>query len=282
MKLRDPSSGPPGEGSLLIMRRTNHFSAARVLVTLAVASMSGGCAMKGDIRLLQEELRAVSVRQDSLLAELRMETQSTQDTLRTQGDQMFDLRGDLNRQLQQINQSLVRLEALAGENQRGQMAVRDQLANIRRMPGGGPTTSVMSDSTSGGSESLIGGAGNPDELWSVAQAQYQRQSLNSASAAFQQFIDEHPSDERVPMAHFLLADILEQQDRPEDALAAFQEIQQLFPSHDRVPEALYRIAELQIELGDSDAAKLTLERIVNTYPGSTMAMLARDMLDEIG
>ena len=281
MKLRGPSPGSPGEGSPCIMRRMNYSTAARVLVTLAVALMSGGCAMKGDIRLLQEELRAVSMRQDSLLAQLRVETQSTQDTLRTQGDQMFDLRGDLNRQLQQINQSLVRLEALAGENQRGMMAVRDQLANVRRMPtGGAPTTSAVSDSAGG--ESLIGGAGNPDELWSVAQAQYQRQSLNSASAAFQQFIDEHPSDERVPMAHFLLADILEQQDRPEDALAAFEEIQQLFPSHDRVPEALYRIAELQIELDDTDAAKLTLERIVNTYPGSTMAMLARDMLDEIG
>jgi len=264
------------------MKRTNYSSTARILVTAAVALMSGGCAMKGDIRLLQEELRAVSMRQDSLLVELRAETQSTQDTLRTQGDQMFDLRGDLNRQLQQINQSLVRLEALAGENQRGLTAVRDQLANIRRMPtGGSQTTSTLSDSTGGG-ESLIGGAGNPDELWGVAQAQYQRQSLNSASAAFQQFIDEHPGDERVPMAHFLLADILEQQDRPEDALAAFQEIQQLFPSHDRVPEALYRIAELQIELDDTDEAKLTLERIVNTYPGSTMAMLARDMLDEIG
>ena len=80
----------------------------------------------------------------------------------------------------------------------------------------------------------------------------------------------------------MLADILEQQDRPEDALEAFLEVQRLFPAHAKVPEALYRIAELQIELDDADAARLTLERIVNTYPGTMMAMLARDKLEEIG
>ncbi len=248
----------------------------------AVAFVSAGCAMKGDIRTLQEELRAVTARQDSLMMEIRAQTERTQDTLRTQGNQMFDLRGDLNRQLQQINQALVRIEALAGENQRGLTAVRDQLANVRRTPGA--TGPVVSDTPEGGggSESLLGGAGDPDGLYRVAQEQYQRGSLNSAAAAFRDFIEQHPSDHRVPDAHFVLADILEQQDRPEDALEAFLEVQRLFPAHAKVPEALYRIAELQIELDDADAARLTLERIVNTYPGTMMAMLARDKLEEIG
>ncbi len=275
----------PGEGAPLMTRRTNQSTAARVLVTLAVTFVSGGCAMTGDIRTLQDELRAVTARQDSLMMEIRAQTEQTQDTLRTQGNQMFDLRGDLNRQLQLINQALARIEALAGENQRGMTAVRDQLANVRRSAGGaGPTTPIGSDPSSGGSggESLIGGVGNPDELYGVAQDQYQRGSLNSAAAAFNDFIEQHPDDERVPAAHFYLADILVQQDRPEDALEAFQQIQRLFPTHERVPDALFRIAGLQLELGDTDAARNTLERIVNTYPGTQSAMLARDMLEEIG
>lgn len=264
-------------------RRKNHPTTARVLATLAVAVVSSGCAMKGDIRMLQDELRAVAARQDSLMAVLADRTASTQDTLRTQGDQMFDLRGDLNRQLQQVNQSLVRLEAIAGQNQQGLIAVRDQLVNARRggvaVAGGGPAGGLP---TGGGGESLIGGAGDPDELWDVAQAQYQRQSFSAATAAFQQFIDEHPGDARVAIAHFNLADILAQQDRPEDAIEAFEEIQRLFPTHERVPDALFRIANLQLELGERDAAKRTLERIVNTYPDDPMAMIARDMLEDLG
>lgn len=253
---------------------------ARVLTTLAVAIVGSGCAMKGDIRLLQDELRAVSARQDSLMVEIRQQTLQTQDTLRTQGDQMFDLRGDINRQLTQIVQTLVRLEAIAGENQRGLASVRDQLANMRRMPGGGGAASTASDSAGGGGgESLVAGA---SDLWDAARSQSQRGSLTTASRAFTDFIQQYPDDPRVPDAHMELADILVQQDRPDDALEAFQEIPSLFPTHERVPEALYRIANLQLERDDEADAKATLERIVNTYPGTLMSTLAREMLAEIG
>ena len=75
--------------------------------------------------------------------------------------------------------------------------------------------------------------------------------------------------------------MITQQDRAEDALEAFQEIQALYPTSSRVPDALYRIAQLQVEMGDADDARATLERIMNTYPEATIAMLARDLLEEI-
>lgn len=261
-----------------------HFPAARVFATLAVSVLLGGCAMKGDIRTLQEELRAIAARQDSLVMDLRAEARQTQDTLRTQSDQMFDFRGDIARRLLQIEQSLARLEALAGENQRGMAAIRDQLANTRRAPSqAGPGMGAAGDSTrvSAGRESLIGG-GDADELYDVANTQLDRGSLTSATRAFQQFISEHPNDPRVPDAHFFMADILAQQGRPEDALEAFQEVQRLFPTAPRVPQALYRIALLHEELGDIDQAKAVLERIMNTYPDDLVSQLAREKLREIG
>lgn len=266
-----------------MMKIVNGKAAVRVLATLAVTVVSSGCAMKGDIRLLQEELRAVAARQDSLMAEIRAETLQTQDTLRTQGDQMFDLRGDLNQQLQRINQALVRIEAISGENQRGLTSVRDQLANIRRAPAGGQTAvgpqDILTDDPGGG-ESLIGGGA--DELYGIARDQHGRGSLNTARTAFQDFIADFPEDARVPRAYFFLADILWQQEEPEEALAAFQEIASLYPTDEIVPDALYRIGTIQVELDDIAAARMTFERIINTYPEHTMAMLAREDLAEIG
>ena len=259
---------------------------ARVMLMVAVTVACSSCVMKSDILMLQEDLQAVIAHQDSLAAELMVETRETRDTLRTQGDRLFDLRGDLSRQLQQVNQILVRIEAIAGENQRGLASVRDQMANMRRASVV-PTTSVSdlttsSDSSNVGNESLIGSGSNPEELYDVAKSQYDRGSLNSASRAFEQFLAEHPNNELAPDAHFFLADILTQQDRPEDAIEAFGGIQELFPTHPRVPQALYRIAEVQIGLEDLDSARETLERIVNTYPDELVAMLARERLDEIG
>jgi TolA-binding protein len=78
-----------------------------------------------------------------------------------------------------------------------------------------------------------------------------------------------------------MADILSQQDRPEDAIEAFLEVQRLYPTADRVPDALFRAAILQRDMGDTDEARQTLQRIINTYPDAPMAMLARDLLEEI-
>lgn len=256
---------------------------ARVFTALAVAVVSGGCAMKGDIRTLQEELRTVAARQDSLITILAFETQQTQDTLRTQSNQMFDFRGDIARRLQQIEQSLSRLEAIAGENQRGMASIRDQLANLRRSgvsttPGGGGGTT-----SGGGGENLLGGSsGNADQLWTAATQQRNRGSLNSAVVAYEQFIAEHPDDPRAADAYYQLGDLRSQQDRPEDAMEHFQQIQQLYPTSPRVPEALFRIALLHEELGDVDEAKAVLERIMNTYPDAPVSSLAREKLSEIG
>ena len=57
-----------------IMKPKNSMKFGRLLLAIAAPAVFGGCAMKGDIRTLQEEIRAIAARQDSLVAELRRET----------------------------------------------------------------------------------------------------------------------------------------------------------------------------------------------------------------
>lgn len=265
-----------------MMVRTRKGTAARALVASAAAFALGGCAMKGDVRDLQAEIRTLAARQDSLLAELRAAMVSAQDTIRTQSDQMFDFRGELNRQLREMNEGLRTLQALAGENQRAIAGMRDQLGNAR--PGAPAVPPVTTgDPPAGAGEQIVPGAtGSAGQQFDAALAMLDRGSLNTAARAFQEFLQAHPSDARAADAHFYLADILWQQDRPEEALSAFQQIPTLFPTADRVPDALFRIARIQLDMGNTEEAKATLQRIVNTYPTSTVAMLARDALEEIG
>lgn len=267
---------------MYMMRRKARSTAVFPLVGAAVVFFSG-CATKSDLRDLQDEIRALAARQDSVLAELRLETMSTQDTIRTQTDQIFDFRGEITRQLQSIAQGQTRLEAIAGENQRGIAVLRDQLA--RGAPGGvvsGPT--LPRDSAVGpgtGRETVAGTGGSAEQLWAAAREQHQRGSLSTAQRAYEQFLQENPNSPLVPDAHFYLGDILEQQNRPEDAIEEFQEVQRLSPSSPRVPDALFRIAKLQQDMGHTDEAKATLQRIINTYSDAPIALLARDLLSEI-
>lgn len=277
---------------MCMMRRSPRSSAARALAGVAAVVVSGGCATKADIRSLQdefrEELRAQAARQDSLLTLLRRETMSTQDTLlRTQSDQLVDFRGDITRLLQSISQGMTRLEALVGENQRGIAALRAQGSVGGRQSGPAP----LVDAGPGGAvgpggapnpETLPGvGGGNADQLYQVAREQDQRGSLSTAQQAYEQFLEEYPRDARAPDAHWFLGDLLERQDRPDDALEQFQQILTLWPTSSRVPGALYRIARIQVDMGEAEEARATLERLVNTYPESDMASFAREMLEDL-
>jgi len=262
------------------MTRPDRSLAARAFAAATVVLSLAGCATKGDMRDLQAELRSLAFRQDSLLVELRREMLSAQDTIRGQSAQLFDFRGEIFRQLRDLSEGIGRLEALAGENQRGISGVRDQLANLRRVPaaaGGDPETSqgVVDPG-------IQGGGGDAQGFYNAGVAQFNRGSLATARAAFESFLQAYPGHALAPDAHFYLADILVQENRLEDALAGFQDISQLFPTAAKVPDALYRVALIQIELGNTDEARATLERVMNTYPGTGVAMLASEKLREIG
>lgn len=260
------------------MTRRDRYAAARVFGTVAAALVVAGCATKGDMRSVRLELQALAARQDSFIAELRRETRSTQDTVRQQADQLFDFRGELFRQLRAMNESLVRLEALTGENQRGIASMRDQLVNMRRGSlGAEPSGAGVQPGAAG-----AGGGGDAQEMFNAGVDQFNRGSLTAASAAFQSFLQAYPTQELAPDAHFYLADILYQQNRLQDALDAFAEIPELFPTAAKVPEALYRMGLIQNELGNTSEARATLQRVVNSYPDSEAATLAAAKLREIG
>jgi len=261
------------------MTMRKESTAVRVLLTAAAVLMLGGCATKGDLRNVQLEIRALAARQDSLMAELRRETLSTQDSVRGQSLQLFDFRGEIFRQLREINDGIARVEALSGENQRGIAGIRDQMANLRRLPAAQPP--VEGEAVEGQPSGEVLPGGDADGIYNAAVGHFNRGSLTTARTAFQQFLQAFPSHRLAPDAHFFLADILVQEDRIEDALEAFQEIPTLFPTASKVPDAMYRVALLHIELGQDDEARATLERIVNTYPETGVAMLAGEKLREI-
>lgn len=266
------------------MRHMVRSAAARALGAAAAVLMMGGCATKGDIRDLNTALRDLAVRQDSVMAELRRETRSTQDTLRGQSNQLFDFRGSISQELQGISRSLARIEALAGQNQQGLAGIRDQLANMRRAP---VTAPPPSDTTGGvspgpGSDQPPQPGGDAQGLFNTAVSEFNKGSLTTANAAFQSLLQSYPNSALAPDAQFYSADILEKNNKKKEALAAFQKVPELYPTAPKVPEAMYRAALLQIDLGKKSDAKATLQRIINTYPDAPITENARETLKQLG
>ena len=254
---------------------------SRAAALAAALLVLSGCATKGDLRSMTDEVRALAVRQDSMLVVLTLQNAVTQDTLRRQADQLFEVRGAVSRQLQRILDELASLRELTGQNQRVIASVRDQLEGLRR--GVSMVPAGIADSVMGTDQPEAGGVleGVVEATYGAAVEQYQRGSHATAQRAFEDFLRQYANHSLAPEARFLLADILAQQGRVQEALAGFNTIPELHPTSTKVPDALYRIGLLHLELGNTSEARLFLDRVVNTYPDSNAAGPARERLREI-
>jgi TolA-binding protein len=256
------------------------FFAANLLLT-------SGCAMKGDVRRLQEEVALQSSRQDAQLGELRAlaadiqeNIEALQDTLDVQSGMVVDSRGGISRELREIQTQLSQLTALTGQIQRSMVSI-----SARVQAEGARVTTSDRRADPDSLRALMGRDGGnraaPEETYEAAMTQYGRGSLNTAQMALRSFLGDFPDHQLAPRAQFFLADILEQESRLDEAVAEFLRVSELYPSTDQVPNALYRIALIYVEQEKDDEAVIFLERLTSTYPDSGPAELAQQLLQEI-
>ena len=251
-----------------------------VFLVSATLLLASGCAMKGDVRRLQDEVARQSSRQEAQLRELSADIQALQDTLEIRSEMVVDTRGGIARELRDIQTQLSQLTALTGQIQRSVVLLSDRI----RAEGGRVTTSdrrADPDSL----RALVGrGRGGPaaaEETYEAAVTQFNRGQLNTARMAFGSFLADYPDHRLAPSAQFNLADIFEQENRFDQAISGFLRVSELYPTADRVPVALYRIGNIYVLQREFDEAVSYLERVVNTYPDSGAAELAQELLQEI-
>lgn len=262
------------------------------LLVLAAVLGAAGCATKGDLKDLRQEVRKRAAAQDSALAEIRALASRTLDSVRAHREEFVAFRGDFGRQLLAIEDQLVEIQELTGQSQRGLAELRDEMEARRRRlvrpPRGTPGDTAGGGET--GQEGPAGEAGarpsgsgtDAETLYNAALKQLNRGSVTTARRGFQEFLRAHSDHALAPDARFYLAETLERENRLEEALEGFLRIPELHPASDRVPDALYRAGLIEEQRGDTDAAAGHFRRVVDGYPDSDAAVLARRRLEEIG
>lgn len=279
---RDPGQRS-GEGGRRARCPGSHGGRSPALAALLALLVLLGCATKGDVRSLQTDLRRMEARQDSLLVEMARMQAALLDSIATQSDMLFSIRGNVNRQLLEIQEQLVMVQELTGQSQRALQGIRDQIEARRAevVPEGPGDEGGGAGREEGGSGSPSR-ASAPDTLFNLGVTMFNRGSLQTARRAFERFLQGYPSHRLAPDAHFYMADIQAQENRLEQAIERFLQIPELFPTSSRVPDALYRAGLLRVELGQEEEAVRLFRRVVNSYPDSRAAELARERLEEIG
>jgi len=236
--------------------------------------LTTGCATKRDVRDLQAEIRTQSQRQEEANRQLAA---ATRDSLRVQSQSLFELRGQIMNQLLTMQEQLVTLQELTGQNQRTVAGLREELESARtRLLT--PTPSVDDPE---GMPGVTVGSGEAEDLYNMAVTMYNRGTVATARRGFEQFLTQFPNHALAADARYYLADIMVQEDRWEEAVEAFGQIPTLYPASPRVPDALYRMGLAYVHLERVPEAREALQRVVTSYAGTGVAILAREALADL-
>lgn len=237
-------------------------------VVLLLPLWLGGCAMKGDIRDLQDDIGDLEASQQRMLAELRRQNEEIIASLEAQDAR---LRGDLLAQLVQIERQLVQIQELTGQGQQRLAELRETLQRREQALRAAPAPA-------NGDAPPPADAGDPTELFETAAAALERGSMSTARVGLEEFIRVFPDEPQAPEARLQLASILAQDDDEDGALEQYSQILELHPNSTQAASALFRAALIERDRGNDERAESMLNQLTAAYPSSPEAEEARDLL----
>jgi tol-pal system protein YbgF len=116
-----------------------------------------------------------------------------------------------------------------------------------------------------------------DQMYQGALQLYRRGSVVTARGAWVEFLRTYANHPLVPDAIYYIGETFETS-APDSALARYTEVRTRFPQSPRAPTALYKIGLIAERRKDVALARTTYQRVIQEYPRSEEADLARERL----
>jgi tol-pal system protein YbgF len=105
---------------------------------------------------------------------------------------------------------------------------------------------------------------------------------DDAIQSFRDFIHQQPQSAYADDAQFWIGESNVRKGEYNTAVKEFNQVVLRYGSGDRSAASLLKLAEVFSKMGDRVDARLSLQKLVNRYPGSTEAGQAYKMLQEMG
>ena len=121
------------------------------------------------------------------------------------------------------------------------------------------------------------------KLYSTAQEYVQSRQYDQAISLFNKLFEKYPDSRYVPNAHYWLGEVYMAMPQPdlENAKAHFLTVLDDYPDHAKVPASLYKLGKVSDLMGDEDQAIKYLKKVVEQYPSSSSAGLARQYIQNL-
>ena len=243
----------------------------RFLSFIPAAALLSGCALKGDVRRVEQQLvelrnstaRADSVRAVSLtriLSELALLQVAVLDSLEAQQRNIQAIGGEFRSEFTDVQRQLVAIQELTGQSQARLTELRSQISD-RPAPSTFSPGIDQTPTASGSNDTDV------EELYGVGVEQLRQQSYQTARLAFGQIVESFPDHRRAPAAQYYMGETFEAED-PDSAAIMWEAVVERYPESPRAPSALYKLGLMFEQRGDVPTSRLHYNRVIVGYPNS--------------
>jgi len=279
----------------------------RFLWTIAPVAMMAatGClATQGNVRVLQDELRASRVQlaqNDSAIlraedarqreiAALAGSIDRLNDSVRVLTTRLALFQGAATRQFDAMSQQVIKIENLLGQNTRDIQDQMRALAVLREQgmsgatasapPTSGSTTAAPTPATD--TTSRGGGAPGPATMFSSAVEEFRKGSYRTARSGFEDLIKMYPDYAQNARAQVYIGDAFKADGNTAAADSVYQLVETKYPTSPDAAGALWRRGRMLWDSNDPNKkreARIVLNRLITKFPQSDEAELAKALLN---
>ncbi|MBI4551029.1 MAG: tol-pal system protein YbgF [Candidatus Latescibacteria bacterium] len=259
-------------------RRTLNVCSSSSFIVLLALGITVGCATRSEVRGFKEDTLQIKGRIDRLqdaaaksaeVDSLRTSVAVLQSLLREQTDFLWSLKADLNARISNLDDRLQIVEVKITESGRQVSTLSQKVEGVKSR-----LTPMLVDSTS---RQFV----DPELLYNTASADYQRGNYDLALSVFSQFVQRFPDSELADNAQFWIGECYYAQKQYTQATEAYNTVLTKYPKGNKVAAALLKLGLAQVALQNVDAARASLKRVIDEFPQSDEAKLARMRLDTL-
>lgn len=269
-------------------------------VLFVVFIILGGCAaLQSDIGVLdrkvsrqKNEIQAIRQKQadfDTRLDTLQIELQRMRGSMEESkhhaqkaSDDVIALNEELTSHivkqtvdLNQLQEDIRTMKAFLG------MKAGVQQDESAAMPTGNVAGLTTTTVTPSGSLTKVTGVPDPEELYNDAYTRLNQKDYQAARKEFKEFLKLFPQTEYSDNAQFWIGESYYREKRYEEAILEFEEVIKKFPQGNKLPDALLKQAFSFVAINDNNSAKLLLQKIIDQYPTSAQAEIAKVKLTSL-
>ncbi len=270
-----------------------------------------GCASTKDVQILDREIGRLQSQVETLqkethlnkdqITELKAENQklkadlslqlenlqSENRMLSTSIEEYKELLNKPSKEMDRVREEMESRLKLLEERRKNQEEKIKEIENRLKESGASTTGSTLKPAESEKSASkeisidLKGASTGMGDLYKDAYEAYHKGDLEGARRKFEAFLKQYPNTELSDNAQFWIGETYYLKKDYERAILEYEKAIVKYPEGDKIPAALFKQALAFLELGDRGNARNLLKRVIEKYPHSDQADLAKKKLETI-